>query len=167
MGISLREIIYDHCGGIRDDRALKAVIPGGISTPVLPADKIDCPMDFVNLPRYGSMLGSGAVMVFDETVDLTSVCLRATRFFEHESCGKCSPCREGVGWMAAIIGRIHAGRGNSGDIELLLDVAQNISGNTFCPLGDGAASVVKSFLRHFRREFEEKLESKFCGAERS
>ncbi|MGO9611778.1 MAG: NADH-quinone oxidoreductase subunit NuoF [Dissulfurispiraceae bacterium] len=167
MGISLREIIYDHCGGIRDDRALKAVIPGGISTPVLPANNIDCPMDFLNLPRHGSMLGSGAVMVFDETVDMSWVCLRATRFFEHESCGKCTPCREGVGWMAAILARMHAGQGNSGDIELLLNVALNISGNTLCPLGDGAASVVKSFLRHFRREFEEKLERKSCSAERA
>ncbi|MCC6346748.1 MAG: NADH-quinone oxidoreductase subunit NuoF [Nitrospirales bacterium] len=164
MGVTLREIIYVHCGGIAGDRKLKAVIPGGISTPVLPADKIDCPMDFASMPKHGSMLGSGAVMVFDETVDLVKVCLRATKFFEHESCGKCTPCREGVGWMRSILERIVKGAGTGGDIELLLEVAKNIAGKTFCPLGDGAASVVQHFIKHFRNEFEEHIEKSKVGA---
>lgn len=158
MGVTLREIIYEHCGGIAGDKKLKAVIPGGISTPVLPADMIDCPMDFVSMPKHGSMLGSGAVMVFDETVDLVKVCLRATKFFEHESCGKCTPCREGVGWMRSILERIVNGAGTGGDIDLLLEVSKNIIGKTFCPLGDGAASVVQHFIKHFRNEFEERID---------
>ncbi|MCL5978967.1 MAG: NADH-quinone oxidoreductase subunit NuoF [Nitrospirae bacterium] len=157
MGITLREIIYDHCGGIRGDKKLKAVIPGGISTPILPADAIDCPMDFVNMPKHGSMLGSGAVMVFDETVDLVKVCYRAIKFFEHESCGKCTPCREGVGWMRAILERISGGSGTAEDIDLLIEVSNNITGKTFCPLGDGAAMVVQNFVKNFRSEFEEKI----------
>jgi NADH-quinone oxidoreductase subunit F len=157
MGTTLRDIIYAHCGGIRDNKKLKAVIPGGISTPILSPDKIDCPMDFVNMPKHGSMLGSGAVIVFDETVDLAKVCLRAMKFFEHESCGKCTPCREGVGWMRAILERICNGSGNEKDIELLIEVSRNIIGKTFCPLGDGAASVVQSFIKDFRQEFEQHI----------
>jgi NADH-quinone oxidoreductase subunit F len=157
MGITLREIIYDCCGGIKDDKKLKAVIPGGASTPVLPADKIDCPMDFVNMPKHGSMLGSGAVMVFDESTDLVKVCLRIIKFFEHESCGKCTPCREGVGWLRAILKRIDDGYGRAEDIELLAEVSNNIMGKTFCPLGDGAACVVQNFLKHFKSEFEAKI----------
>ncbi len=157
MGTTLREIIYEHAGGIRDGRRLKAVIPGGISTPVLPPESIDCPMDFVNMPRYGSMLGSGGVIVFDETTDLVKVCLRVIEFFQHESCGKCTPCREGVGWMRNILRRISLGDGVKEDLKLLEEVADGISGRCFCPLGDGAACVVQNFLKHFRHEFEERL----------
>jgi NADH-quinone oxidoreductase subunit F len=162
MGITLREIIYDHCGGIKGSGNLKAVIPGGISTPVLPPDKIDCQMDFVNLPKSGSMLGSGAVMVFDESVCLVKVAQRAMYFFEHESCGKCTPCREGTGWLRNILERMESGMGRSGDIELLLEVASNISGKTFCPLGDGAAGMVLSFIKHFSSEFDYHIEHKKC-----
>ena len=157
MGTPLREIIYAHAGGILGDGELKAVIPGGVSTPVLTPDKIDCPMDFVHLPKVGSMLGSGAVIVFDETVDLVRVCLRISEFFEHESCGKCTPCREGVGWMTAILVRICSGIGRDDDLSLLREVSANIAGNTFCPLGDQAAVVVQSFLDNFRDEFEGKI----------
>jgi len=108
------------------------------------------------------MLGSGAVIVFDETVCLVKVCYRALRFFEHESCGKCTPCREGTGWLRSILGRIEEGRGRKGDIDLLLDVAGNISGKTLCPLGDGAASVVMNFIRHFRDEFEGHIRDAGC-----
>jgi len=162
MGITLREIIYDHCGGIKGGGKLKAVIPGGISTPVLPPDMIDCKMDFVNLPKSGSMLGSGAVMVFDESVCLIRVCKRAMKFFEHESCGKCTPCREGTGWMRNILERIEGGQGRSGDVELLQEVASSIAGKTFCPLGDGAASVVINFIKHFGAEFEHHISKKTC-----
>ncbi len=162
MGIMLREIIYDHCGGMKGGGTLKAVIPGGISTPVLPPDKIDCKMDFVNLPKAGSMLGSGAVMVFDESVCLVKVAARGMHFFEHESCGKCTPCREGTGWLRNILDRIEDGRGRSGDVELLLEVASNISGKTFCPLGDGAAGMIISFIKYFSSEFDAHVEKKGC-----
>ena len=154
MGTSLRELIYTHCGGIAGDKKLKAVIPGGITTPILPADKIDCPMDYVNMPRHGSALGSGGVMVFDESVDLVKVCRRVIKFLEHESCGKCTPCREGVGWLRSILDRVAVGEGKEVDIELLLEVAKNIMGKTFCALGDGAAGVVQNFIKYFRPEFE-------------
>jgi NADH-quinone oxidoreductase subunit F len=156
MGIMLRDIIYNHAGGVKDGRQLKAVIPGGLSTPVLPPDKIDCPMDFVNLPRYGTMLGSGAVMILDETTDLIKVCHRGLQFFEHESCGKCTPCREGVGWMTAILERMNQGNGRKEDVELLLEISANITGKTLCPLGESAASLVKSFIVNFRDEFDRK-----------
>lgn len=163
MGTTLRDIIYEHAGGIKGGKALKAVIPGGISTPVLTPDMIDCPMDFVSMPKYGSMLGSGAVMVFDETTCLVRVCMRALRFFEHESCGKCTPCREGTGWLRAVLERIEGGEGREGDIDLLSDVASNIIGKTFCPLGDGAGGVVLNFIKKFRAEFEQHIEEAGCG----
>jgi NADH-quinone oxidoreductase subunit F len=162
MGTSLRDIIYTHCEGIKGGKQLKAVIPGGISTPVLPPDKIDCLMDFVNMPKHGSMLGSGAVIVMDETVCLVKVCYRALKFFEHESCGKCTPCREGTGWLRTILERIEHGEGEEGDVDLLLSVSNNVLGKTFCPLGDGAASVVQNFIKHFRSEFEGHITAKTC-----
>ncbi len=162
MGISLKDIIYEHCGGIKDNAKLKAVIPGGISTPVLPADSIDCAMDFVAMPKAGSMLGSGAVIVMDESVCMVKVTYRALRFFEHESCGKCVPCREGTDWLRKILERIEHGKGRKGDIELLSDVAGVMYGRTFCPLGDGAAGVVLAMIKHFRNEFEEHINTKKC-----
>ncbi len=160
MGISLREVIYDYAGGIKNSRKLKAVVPGGISTPVLPADKIDCAMDFLSLPKVGSMLGSAAVIVMDDTVCMVKVAYRALKFFEHESCGKCTPCREGTGWLRKILERIEHGRGKEEDIELMSDIAENISGRTFCALGDGAAGVITGMLKHFRNEFEEHIAGK-------
>jgi NADH-quinone oxidoreductase subunit F len=162
MGTTLREIIYTHAGGIRDGKVLKAIIPGGISTPVLTPDKLDCPMDYVSLPKQGSRLGTGAVIVFDETTCLVKVCWRAQKFFEHESCGKCTPCREGTGWMRSVLGRIDKGDGRDGDIDLLLDIAGNISGKTYCPLGDGAAAVTINFIKHFRKEFEQHVKDRMC-----
>jgi NADH-quinone oxidoreductase subunit F len=162
MGTTLREIIYTHAGGIKNNKTLKAVIPGGISTPVLPADQIDCPMNFVAMPKFGSMLGSGAVIVMDESVCMVKVALRALKFFEHESCGKCVPCREGTDWLRKILERIEKGAGREGDIELLSNVAGIISGRTFCPLGDGAAGVVIGMIKHFRNEFEEHIKNSSC-----
>ncbi|MBI5051097.1 MAG: NADH-quinone oxidoreductase subunit NuoF, partial [Nitrospirae bacterium] len=124
MGTSLRAIIYNYAGGIKGGKRLKAVIPGGISTPVLPADSIDCPMDFVSMLKFGSMLGSGAVIVMDESVCMVKVTYRALKFFEHESCGKCTPCREGTEWLRKILERIEHGKGREGDIELLHDVSE-------------------------------------------
>ncbi len=159
MGITLKDIIYDHAGGIKNGKALKAVIPGGVSAPVLPPDKIDCPMDFVSVQKWGSMLGSGGVIVFDEDTCMVQVAHRALQFFEHESCGKCTPCREGTGWLRAILERLETRQGREGDIRLLEDVSRNIAGNTFCPLGDGAAMVVLGFLKHFKEEFSEHIEN--------
>lgn len=163
MGTSLMEIIYDHAGGIRNGAALKAVIPGGISTPVLPAGSIDCAMDFVSMPKAGSMLGSGAVIVMDDKICMVKVTHRAMKFFEHESCGKCIPCREGTGWLRRVLERIEAGRGREGDIELLTDVAKIMAGRTFCPLGDGAASVVLAMIRHFGNEFDAHIKKAGCS----
>jgi len=159
MGTSLKEIIYNYAGGIKGGKRLKAVIPGGVSTPVLPADKIDCPMDFLSMPKFGSMLGSGAVIVMDESVCMIKVLYRALKFFEHESCGKCTPCREGTEWMRKVVERVEYGQGRDDDIGLLLDIAENISGKTFCPLGDSAAGVVSAMIKHFRHEFEEHIKS--------
>jgi len=162
MGTLLRDIIYTHAGGIRDGRVLKAVIPGGVSTPVLPADMIDCRMDFVSMPKAGSMLGSAAVIVMDETVCMVKVIWRIMKFFEHESCGKCTPCREGTGWLRKVLERIDNGNGRPGDIDLLRDVSEGMMGKTFCPLGDGAAGALLGMLRHFEHEFEEHIRDKGC-----
>ncbi len=162
MGTVLRDIIYMHCGGITGDKRLKAVIPGGVTTPILPADKIDCPMDFVNMPKHGSMLGSGAVIAMDETVCLVKVCYRILKFLEHESCGKCTPCREGTGWLRTILGRIESGKGEAEDVDMLLSISGNMLGKTFCPLGDGAASVVQNFIKHFKPEFVDHIRQKRC-----
>jgi NADH-quinone oxidoreductase subunit F len=162
MGTSLKEIIFNHAGGIKNDKKLKAAFPGGISTPVLPADKVDCPMDFVSMPKFGSMLGSGAVIVIDDSVCMVKVAYRASKFFEHESCGKCTPCREGTEWLRKILERIENGKGRNEDIRLLSEVVGIIEGRTFCPLGDSAAGMVKSMLQHFRNEFEEHIKTGKC-----
>ncbi len=163
MGTTLKDIIYTHAGGMKKGSTLKAVIPGGISTPVLPPDSIDCAMDFVAMPKAGSMLGSGAVIVMDESVCMVKVTYRAMKFFEHESCGKCTPCREGTEWLRKILGRLENAQGRDGDIELLIDVAGVMNGRTFCPLGDGAAGVVTGMIKYFRNEFEEHIKDKKCN----
>ncbi len=162
MGTTLREIIFNHAGGMRNGKPLKAVIPGGISTPVLTETEIDCAMDFVAMPKAGSMLGSGAVIVMDEDVCMVKVAQRALQFFEHESCGKCVPCREGTDWLKKILQRLEGGEGRPGDVELLLDVADMMAGKTFCPLGDGAAGVVKGMIKYFKDEFEGHITNKKC-----
>ncbi len=162
MGTSLRDIIFDHSGGIRNSAELKAVMPGGISTPVLTADNIDCAMDFVAMLKAGSMLGSGAVIVMDDSVCMVKVAYRALKFFEHESCGKCTPCREGCEWLRKVLQRIEYGKGREGDIELLLNITEMMTGRSFCPLGDGAAGVVDGMIKHFRNEFEEHINTKQC-----
>ncbi|UCH79626.1 MAG: NADH-quinone oxidoreductase subunit NuoF [Nitrospiraceae bacterium] len=162
MGTSLREIIHDHAGGIKNGRTLKAVIPGGLSTPVLPAESIDCRMDFISMQGVGSMLGSGAVIVMDDSICMVSVTYRAMKFFEHESCGKCVPCREGTDWLRKVLERVENGKGREGDVDLLLYISGTMTGRTFCPLGDGAAGVVQAMIKHFRTEFEEHISEKKC-----
>ena len=163
MGTTLREIIFNHAGGMRNGKTLKAVIPGGISTPVLPEDGIDCAMDFVAMPKAGSMLGSGAVIVMDEDVCMVKVTHRALKFFEHESCGKCVPCREGTVWLTKILQRVEGGQGRQGDVELMSDIADMMAGKTFCPLGDGAAGVIKGMIKHFKNEFDEHIRDGRCS----
>jgi NADH-quinone oxidoreductase subunit F len=160
LGVPLREIIFEHAGGMRGDRPLKAVIPGGASTPVLKADQIDVPMDFESVAAAGSMLGTGAIMVMEEGTDMVDVARRLSHFFVHESCGKCTPCRVGTRQLADTLDRIVAGRGEEGDIALLEDICRNMVGNTFCPLGDAAVNPVLSSLKQFRNEYEYYLEHK-------
>lgn len=155
MGTPLRHMIYDVAGGITGGRQLKAVIPGGSSSPILRADEIDVPMDFDSLAKIGSMLGSAGVVVLDETVSIPEALLVLIRFYAHESCGQCTPCREGTAWLEQIVQRILDSKGRPGDLDNMLRVAKNIIGNTICPLGDAAALPVISYVTKFRNEFEE------------
>ena len=155
LGIPFRELLEDVCGGVLGGRALKAVIPGGSSVPVVPAATIlTATMDYDGLKKAGSALGSAAVIVMDETTCMVRVLERISRFYRAESCGQCTPCREGTGWMNRLVRKIMAGQGVKSDLDLLVDVANRIEGHTICALGDAAAWPVQSFLRHFRHEFE-------------
>jgi NADH-quinone oxidoreductase subunit F len=157
-GVLLTELIQEHAGGVRAGKAIKAVIPGGSSTMWLRGDEIaGVKMDADSLVAAGSSIGTGGVIVMDEDTDVLRVLARITRFYHHESCGQCTPCREGTGWMEKIIDRFVAGEGTREDIDLLLDVANNIEGNTICALGDAAAWPVKSVIRKFRDEFERRV----------
>ncbi len=162
MGTPLKDLIYKYAGGIKDGKNLKAVIPGGASTPVLKPEHIDVKMDYESVGAVGSMLGSGAVVVMDESVCMVGVARRLLKFFAHESCGKCSPCREGTHWLVQILDRITANEGSIEDIDLMLDICDNIKGKTFCPLGDGAINPVLSTIKHFREEYLMHIEEKRC-----
>ena len=145
-------------GGVWKNRKLKAVIPGGSSVPVLPAELImQSNMDYDSLQQVGSSLGAGSVIVMDETTDMVAVLTRIARFYFEESCGQCTPCREGTGWLYRMLKRINSGHGRPRDLDVLLDVANRIEGRTICALGDAAAWPVQSFLKHFRGEFEGKI----------
>ncbi|MEN3373245.1 NADH-quinone oxidoreductase subunit NuoF [Dechloromonas sp. ZS-1] len=155
--------LLEMCGGMRGGRKLKAVIPGGSSAPVLPGDvMMDCTMDYDSISKAGSMLGSGAVIVMDETVCMVKALERLSFFYHEESCGQCTPCREGTAWMYKVIHRIEHGQGKPEDLDLLKSVLGNISGRTICALGDAAAFPVQSFLKHFGSEFEYHIENKRC-----
>ncbi len=155
MGTTLREIIETHAGGVKDGGKLKAVIPGGASTPMLTAKHLDVKMDFNSLLAAGSMLGSGAIIVLDETACMVHAAAVLVRFFEHESCGKCTPCREGTGWLRQVYTRMLRGKGREGDILLLTDICGKMKGLCFCPLGEGAIQPVLSSLKHFREDYEQ------------
>ena len=151
--------LLEMAGGMREGRALKAVIPGGSSVPVVPAEKImQATMDYDSLREAGSALGSGAVVVMDETTCMVRMLRRIARFYYAESCGQCTPCREGTGWMYRVLSRIVEGHGETQDLDMLVDVANNIEGRTICALGDAAAWPVQSFLKHYRHEFEHFIE---------
>jgi len=153
LGTPLRTIIEEGAGGVREGKKIKGVIPGGASCPVLAADEIDVPMDYDALVRAGSMLGSGAIIVLDEETSMVQTLLNLETFFARESCGQCTPCREGTRWIVQVLERIAAGEGTPEDPDLLLDIAANMAGRTVCPLGDAAAGPVKSFVTKFREEF--------------
>ena len=147
--------LLEMAGGVREGNRLKAVIPGGSSMPVLPANiMMSTDMDYDSIAEAGSMLGSGAVIVMDETRCMVRCLLRLSYFYHEESCGQCTPCREGTGWLYRLVKRIHSGLGEEGDIDKLLSLSDNIGGRTICALGDAAALPVKSFIEHFRPEFE-------------
>ncbi len=154
MGIPFKDLL-ELCGGVLGGRKLKAVIPGGSSVPVVPGEQImKCTMDYDSLREVGSSFGTGAVMVMDETTCMVKVLRRISRFYMAESCGQCTPCREGTGWLYRMLDRIVDGRGEEGDLEKLLSVANKIEGHTICALGDAAAWPVQSFLKHYYHEFE-------------
>jgi len=157
-GIPLKKLIYDICGGVPNNKSIKAVIPGGSSMPPLRGDEIDeVLMDEESLKKYGTHIGTAGVMVMDEDTDIVAVTLRIAHFYHHESCGQCTPCREGCGWMEKILKRIYKGDGTSKDLDLLLSITDNIEGNTICALGDAAAWPVRGFIKKFRDEFEKRV----------
>ncbi|HOC19601.1 MAG TPA: NADH-quinone oxidoreductase subunit NuoF, partial [Vicinamibacterales bacterium] len=162
MHVTLRELIYGHAGGIRGGRALKAVIPGGSSTPVILPDRIDAQASFDGLLKAGSMLGSAAIIVMDDTTCMVWLAENLLHFYRHESCGKCTPCREGTDWLVKILHRIEAGEGSMRDIDLLLGVSANIGGKTLCPFGDAAIAPVVSTIQHFRHEYEAHVREGRC-----
>ncbi len=153
LGITLRQLL-DLAGGVRAGHRLKFWTPGGSSTPILTAEHLDVPLDYESVASAGSMLATRALQVFDETTSVVRAVTRWIDFYAHESCGKCTPCREGTYWLKQVLHRLEAGQGAEGDVELLLDVSSNIFGRSFCALGDAAATPVQSAIRHFREEFE-------------
>jgi len=157
-GTPLRTIIYDVAGGIRDDKKLKAVIPGGSSAPILTPDEIDVAMDFDSMMEIKSMLGSAGIIVIDEDASMVDVLFWLTRFYRHESCGQCTPCREGTEWLFKVASRIQVGRGRPGDLDLMLNLCDRIEARTICPLGAAAAMPTRAMIKKFRAEFEEAIQ---------
>ncbi|MGH7824351.1 MAG: NADH-quinone oxidoreductase subunit NuoF [Candidatus Binatia bacterium] len=163
MGYPLRKFIEEDCGGVPNGRKLKGVIPGGASMPVLRADEIErVNLDYESVQAAGSLLGSGGVIVMDDSTCMVRAAWNIARFFAHESCGQCSPCREGCHWMEKIFHRIEHGQGQTGDLELILNVSGNIMGNTICPFGDAAAMPAAAFIKKYRGEFEEHIKERHC-----
>ncbi len=162
MQVTLRQLIYDFAGGIPNGRRLKAVIPGGSSTPVLRPDQIDAQASFEGLLQAGSMLGSAAVIVMDDTTCMVWAAMNLLQFYRHESCGKCTPCREGTDWLLKLLRRIERGEGSFRDLDLLLDVAGNIGGRTLCPFGDAAVAPVLGTIERFRDEYEAHIREGRC-----
>ena len=162
MGTPFSKLL-EMAGGVRHGHKLKAVIPGGSSMPVLPGEiMMQCNMDYDSIMKAGSYLGSGAVIVMDDTTCMVRALERLSYFYFEESCGQCTPCREGTGWLYRIVHRIEHGQGRPEDLDLLLDLCENIAGRTICALGDAAAWPVQGFLKHYRKEFEYHIEHKHC-----
>jgi NADH-quinone oxidoreductase subunit F len=162
MGTTAGELIQEHAGGIRDGKRIKAWTPGGSSTPYLTADHLDVKMDFDSVQAAGSLLGTGAMIVLDESDCIVDATLRFTQFYAHESCGKCTPCREGTWWMARVLQRMERGQGRTEDIELIREVGQNMLFKSFCALADGAVSPLDSSIKYFRDEYDEHVRLGRC-----
>ncbi len=164
LGTPLRELLEVHCGGMKDGKKLKAVIPGGSSVPVLTAEEaLAVNLDYEALAAAGSMLGSGGVIVIDDGQCMVKLLQVLARFYHHESCGQCTPCREGCGWLEKVLDRLEAGGGSAGDIDLLYSVAEGMTGRTICALADAMAMPAMSFIKKFRGEFEAHAAGKVCG----
>ncbi|MCA9519335.1 MAG: NADH-quinone oxidoreductase subunit NuoF [Myxococcales bacterium] len=157
MNTTLRQLIYDHAGGILGDRELKMVIPGGSSTPILMPDQIDVMMDFDELKKLGTFLGSAGTMIVAEGTDIVELAAVIAKFYAHESCGQCTPCREGTDWIYQLVLKIHAGEGTKADIDRILDICNNMKGQTICVLSDALADPMKSIVTKFRHEFEARV----------
>jgi NADH-quinone oxidoreductase subunit F len=162
LGTTLRELVYDIGGGLPEGRELKAIIPGGSSVPVLSADEVDTPLDFDSMAQAGTMLGSGAVIVIDDRCCMVQLGLRVAQFYMHESCGKCTPCREGTRWMVQLLRKIEEGEASQGELDVLLNVCDRILGNCLCPLGDAAAMPVASYVAKFRDEYQRHIDEGGC-----
>ena len=159
LGIPAREIIYGLAGGPPEGREVKCWFPGGSSSPVLTAAELDLPYDFDTLAKAGTMLGSGAIIVVDDATPIIDVALKVAKFYAHESCGKCTPCREGTRWTQKMLERMAAGEATPMDIEIMASAQENIIGNCLCVLGDAMAMPIGSIVRRFRAELEEEIES--------
>ena len=161
-GTTLRKMLYDHAGGILNDKELKAVVPGGSSSPILRPEEIDVKMDVESLAGIGTMIGSAGVMAMDEDTCLLDMLMVKTRFYHHESCGQCTPCREGTGWLDKMLNRMLDGQGRVEDVEYLTNISNSIMGNTICPLGDAAAMPVLAYVQKFQEEFESHVKYNKC-----
>jgi NADH-quinone oxidoreductase subunit F len=161
LGVTLRELL-EEAGGVRAGHTLKFWTPGGSSTPIFTDEHLDVPLDFEGVGAAGSMLGTRALQIFDDTTCVVRATLRWTEFYQHESCGKCTPCREGTYWMARVLERLDRGKGTEEDLDKLLDICDNIAGRAFCPFGDGAISPVVSSIKYFRDEFIEHFKRGGC-----
>jgi NADH-quinone oxidoreductase subunit F len=161
LGVTLRELL-DLAGGVREGHELKFWTPGGSSTPLLTAEHLDAPLDYEGMTDAGSMLGTKALQIFDDTTCVVRAVLRWTEFYAHESCGKCTPCREGTYWMVQILERLENGNADASDIDTLLDACDNILGRSFCALGDGATSPITSSVMYFRDEYVRHWENGGC-----
>jgi NADH-quinone oxidoreductase subunit F len=161
LGIPSRELIYDLAGGPPDGRSIKFWFPGGSSAPVLPGtdEYLDLPYDFESMAKAGSMLGSGAIIVVDDSVPVVDVALKTAKFYRHESCGKCTPCREGTNWTVKMLERIDSGEATPMDLDIMASVQEQIIGNCLCVLGDAMAMPIGSMIKHFRAEFEAHIEA--------
>jgi NADH-quinone oxidoreductase subunit F len=162
MNTTLKELIFDRAGGIRDGHQLKAVIPGGSSVPILMPDQLDIPASFDAVQKAGSMLGSAGIIVMDETTCMVWAAMNLMHFYAHESCGKCTPCREGGDWLHKILAKIERGDGEMRDLDLLTSVSNNIAGKTLCAFGDAEATPPLTTLKHFRAEYEAHIREGRC-----
>jgi NADH-quinone oxidoreductase subunit F len=159
LGTPLREIIFEHAGGLRPGRSLKAVFPGGSSSAIITPDRLDTPADFESLAKIGSMLGSSAIIVMDDSTCIPTVIARTVAFYRDESCGKCTPCREGTIWASQVLDRILAGKGRMEDLDLLDGIARNMTGTCFCLLGESVPPSLRASLQIFRAEYEHYIQT--------